>query len=117
MVGISQGIALNATFRFTISQNQGELTGTFGLSGTLNNGVSSLDVASTGPLTGSIAAGNNPSVNITVRNPACPSYRATFSGAYDVSNRRLTIVGPVEFLADNSCSVALSYPSTIILTR
>ena len=117
MVGLSEGVALNSTFGLTISQADGSLTGSWGLSGTLSDGVNSANVAGTGSLTGSVAAGNNPSVNITIRTPACPNYQAQFSGAYDVSNRRLTIAGPVEFFADNSCTVVLSYPTTIILNR
>jgi hypothetical protein len=117
LVGLSQGISLNSTFSLTITQTQGSLGGTWGLSGVLNDGSSTLNVVGSGSLAGSIAAGNNPSVNMTVRNPSCPNYQAQFSGAYDVSNRRLTISGPVEFFASNSCTVVLSYPSTIILTR
>ena len=117
LVGVSQGIALNSTFSLTIAQTQGNLGGSWGLSGVLNDGVSTLNVAGSGTLAGTIAAGNNPSVNLTVRVPGCPNYQAQFSGAYDVSNRRLTMAGPVEFFAANSCTVVLSYPSTIILTR
>ena len=117
LVGLSQGVALNSTFSLTISQNQGGLSGSWGLSGTLNDGVSFVNVVGTGTLSGTIAAGNNPSVNITARAPACPNYQAQFSGAYDVSNRRLTITGPIDFFANNSCNVVFSYPSTIILNR
>ena len=117
LVGLAQGIALNSTFSLTITQSQGELAGSWGLSGTLNDGVNTVNVAGTGVLAGSIASGNNPSVSITVRAPACPNYQAVFSGAYDVSNRRLTITGPVDFFGNNSCTVVLSYTSTIILNR
>lgn len=117
MVGLSQGIALNSTFSLTISQSGGATSGTWGLSGVLDDGISSLNVAGTGTLSGNVATGNNPSVNITVRAPSCPNYQAQFSGAYDSANRRLTIAGPVEFFAANSCTVVLSYAATIILTR
>lgn len=116
MVGLSQGIALNATFSLTIAQTAGTTSGSWGLSGTLSDGFSSVNVAGTGTLTGAVAAGNNPSVNITIRTPACPNYSAGFSGAYDSANRRLTITGPVEFL-NNTCNVVLTYPTTIILNR
>jgi hypothetical protein len=114
---VAQGIALNSTFSLTITQTQGSLGGSWGLSGVLDHGVSTLNVAGSGTHVGSIAAGNNPSVNLTVRVPSCPSHQAQFSGAYDVANRRLTISGPVVFFAANSCTIVLSYPSTIILTR
>lgn len=117
MVGLSQGIALNATFSLTIAQTAGTTSGSWGLSGTLSDGFSSVNVVGTGTLTGTVAVGNNPSVNITIRTPACPNYRAEFSGAYDSANRRLTITGPVEFLANNTCNVVLTYPTTIILNR
>jgi hypothetical protein len=117
MVGLSQGVALNSIFSLTISQSGGTTAGTWGLSGTLNDGVSTVNVAGTGSLSGSVAAGNNPSVNLTVRTPACPNYQAQFSGAYDSANRRLTIAGPIEFFAANSCNVVLRYSATIILTR
>lgn len=117
MVGLAQGVAMNSTFSLTISQTGGSTSGTWALSGVLNDGVDALNVTGTGTLTGTVSTGNNPSVNITVRTPACPDYQAAFSGAYDSANRRLTIVGPVEFFAANSCTVVLSYAATIILTR
>ena len=117
MVGVSQGITLNAVFSLTITQNAGSLSGSWSLSGDLSDGFETVDVLGTGTLTGTVASGNNPSVNITVRTPLCPNYQAQFSGAYDSTNRRLTIAGPVDFFADNSCNVVLSYPTTIILTR
>ena len=116
MTGMSQGIALDGTFSLTVDQNRGTTSGTYGIAGTLYDGTTSLDVAGTGTLTGTVAAGNNPSVNITVRTPMCPNYQAHFSGTYDVPNRRLTMIGPIEFFND-SCTVVLSYPSTIVLTR
>jgi hypothetical protein len=69
-----------------------------------------------GTLTGTIATGNNPSVNITVRTGVCPNYSAQFSGAYDTPNRRLTITGPVDILSD-ACAILLRYQVTIILNR
>ena len=117
MIGLSQGIALNAIFSTTIAQTAGNTSGTWSLSGTLNDGVSTLNVVGTGTLSGTVAAGNNPSVNLTIKTPLCPNYQAQFSGAYDSVNHRLTITGPVEFFAANSCNVALSYQGTIILNR
>jgi hypothetical protein len=65
---------------------------------------------------GTIAAGGNPSVNLTFKAPLCPSYQANFSGAYDSVNRKLTISGPIDVLSAN-CAVLLSYVGTIILSR
>ncbi len=114
LVGNAQGIALTATFSITITQTGGDLSGSWSLVGTLNDGVVSVDVQGTGTLSGSIASGQNPSVNLTIRN-ACANYEARFSGAYDSANRRLTIGGPVDIL--DGCTVVITYQSTIILDR
>lgn len=117
MVGLSQGVALNATFSLTITQSAGSTSGSWALQGNLNDGVQTAGVQGTGTMTGSVAAGNNPSVNFVIRTGACPNYQANFSGAYDGANRRLTITGPVDVFANNSCNVVLSYQTTIILNR
>jgi hypothetical protein len=117
MVGLSQGVALDAVFGISISQTSGSASGNYTLSGTLNDGTTQLSIAGAGPLSGTVASGTNPSVNLTIKVPGCPNYQANFSGAYDSANRRLTITGPVEFFQYNSCTVALSYQTTIILTR
>jgi hypothetical protein len=117
MAGTSQGIALSSTFSLTITQNGGTTGGSWALQGTLNDGFQIVNVQGTGTLTGTIASGNNPSVNLAVRTGGCPSYQANFSGAYDSANHRLTITGPVEFFAANTCNVVLTYQATIILIR
>lgn len=117
LVGVSQGVALDATFSLTITQTTSDLQGSWALQGTLDDGFDFYDVQGTGTLNGTINPGNNPSVNMTIRTGSCPNYQARFSGAYDSANRRITISGPVEFFASNSCTVVLSFPATIILTR
>jgi hypothetical protein len=117
LVGISQGVALDATFSLTMNQTSGNITGSWALQGILDDGFDTFLAQGTGSITGTIAAGSNPSVNLTVRTGECPNYQAHFSGAYDSANRRLTISGPVDFFAANTCTVVLTYPSTIILTR
>lgn len=117
MAGTSQGVALSSTFGLTITQTGGTTGGSWALQGTLSDGVESVDVLGTGSMTGTIASGNNPSVNLAIRTAACPNYQANFSGAYDSANHRLTITGPVVFFAANTCDVALTYQATIILNR
>lgn len=117
MAGVSQGVALNGTFSLTITQNGGSATGTWALQGVLTDGIDLVAVQGTGTLSGTVASGTNPSVNITVRSGFCPNYQSNFSGAYDSANRRLTVTGAVEFFANNSCTVVLSYPMTMILNR
>lgn len=117
MAGISQGVVLDAVFTISISQSGGSASGNYTMSGTLNDGTYQVSIAGAGPLSGTVASGTNPSVNLAIKVPGCPNYQANFSGAYDSTNRRLTITGPVDIFQNNSCTVALSYPTTIILTR
>ena len=117
MVGLAQGIELNAVFAISISQTNGSASGNYTLSGTLSDGTTQVDIVGAGPLSGTVASGTNPSVNIAIKVPGCPNYQANFSGAYDSVNRRLTITGPVDIFQNNSCTVALSYSGTIILAR
>lgn len=116
MIGLTQGVALNAIFSLTIVQNAGVTSGSYGLSGTLNDGFTSVQIAGTGTLDGTVGSGANPSVNITVKSGSCPNYRADFSGAYDSANHRITLTGPVDIL-NNNCTVFLRYSGTIILNR
>ena len=116
ITGTSQGVALNGVFSITLNQSQGHLTGSYSIAGRLNDGVTFVDVLGTGSTTGTIASGNNPSVNITIRSGSCPNYTSGFSGAYDIANGRITLVGNVDMLRTD-CTVALRYPTTFILTR
>ncbi len=116
LAGITQGIALTGTFSISLAQSQGSITGTWSLTGTLTDGIDAVAIAGAGSVTGTIASGGNPSVNLTFKTPACPSYQANFSGAYDSVNRKLTISGPVDVLSP-ACAVVLSYSGTLILSR
>ena len=116
LAGLTQGVALSATFGISLAQSQGSLSGSYSLSGTLTDGVDVVGIAGAGSVTGTIAAGGNPSVNLTFKTSGCPNYQANFSGAYDSVNRKLTISGPIDVLSGN-CAVLLSYVGTIILSR
>ena len=116
IVGLTQGVALNSIFTLAIAQNGATTSGTYGISGTLDDGVNTVQIAGTGTLDGTVASGTNPSVNITIKSGGCPNYQAVFSGAYDSANSRITITGPIDIL-DNNCAVFLRYPTTFILTR
>jgi len=115
LAGIQQGVALTGAFSLTITQSGGDLGGSWSLAGELTDGFEWADILGTGALTGTIGTGQNPSVNITIRN-ACPNYEARFSGSYDVANRLITLSGPVDILSSN-CVVTLRYPMTILLRR
>ena len=116
LVGISQGVAMEAIFSLTITQSSGNLSGSWSLAGTLNDGVIVVDIIGSGTLSGTIASGQNPSVNITFTNGLCPNHQDTFSGTFDSANNVITLNGPIDIL-DENCAVFLSYPSVIILTR
>jgi hypothetical protein len=114
--GVSQGVALQTQVGFTIAQTRGTLSGTWSTSGAVTDGFTTVAVSGTGTISGTIGAGNNPSVNITIFVPGCSVYRANFSGAYDVANRKITMTGPIDLLNDD-CTVFRSYPTTLIITR
>ena len=115
VAGISQGIALAGTFSITVQQAGGDVSGSYSMVGTLDDGVIQVDIQGTGTLSGTIGTGTNPSVNITLRTGFCPNYSAGFSGTYDSANRRITLFGPVDVL--DQCQVFLRYQSTVVLQR
>lgn len=117
MAGVSQGVALSADFTLTLAQSNASLSGTYALDGALSDGVDVVAVAGSGTITGTIGAGTNPSINLTIRPSACPNYTAVFSGTYDSANRRITMQGPVEFFGIGSCTVVLSYQMNVVLQR
>jgi hypothetical protein len=117
LAGISQGITLQTTFTITITQSAGALEGSYSLVGTLSDGVITVPVQGTGTLTGTIAAGNNPSVNFTATSGLCPNIRSVYSGAYDSVNAVITLNGTLNVFDLNTCQIVLTYPGTIILRR
>jgi hypothetical protein len=112
IAGTSQGVALNMMFSLTIAQNGGSISGTEAVVGTVNG----IPGSGTGTFTGTIAAGNNPSVNLTATDSDCPAYRETYSGTYDSANHRLTMTGPFPIF-NPDCSVAFTASLTLILTK
>jgi len=116
LAGISQGVALEATFSIAIQQSAGDLSGSSSLVGTLSDGVILVAVQGSGTFTGTIASGLNPSVNITTASSLCPNHRPSFSGSFDSANNVLTLNGPIDIVDDN-CDVVLTFPSVIVLSR
>jgi hypothetical protein len=108
----SQGVTLNATMSLTITQSGGSISGTDALVGTVNG----IPASGTGTFTGTVAAGSNPSVNVTTSSADCPALHSQYSGSYDSANRRLTMTGPL-YITNPDCSVALTYPLTLILNK
>ena len=112
--GISQGVAIAGDFTITISQSGGSLSGTWAMDGGLSDGVDAVAIAGSGTIIGSVAAGSNPSVNLTIRSGACPGRQMDFSGTYDSPNSRLTLVGSVDIWYSD-CTLFLKYPMTMVL--
>lgn len=117
MQGVSQGVALSAEFVLTLTQSSGSLSGTFAMDGILTDGIYTSGVSGSGTISGTIASGNNPSVNITIRPSHCTNRTATFSGTFDSANRRLTVQGPVNITDADTCDVLLTYQMVVVLQR
>ena len=115
VVGRRQGVSLLASFSIAIIQNGGDLSGSYAITGTLRDGILEGSVQETGSFSGTIASGQDPSVNLTLTN-RCPNYSARFSGALDSANDLLTLSGPVDTFF-NDCSIFLTYQSVILLHR
>jgi hypothetical protein len=116
VAGIAQGVQLNATFSLTISQSGGTLSGSWSLAGNLTDGVVVLPVGGSGTITGTIAPGTNPSINVTIRTPQCPNVQENFSGSLDSANDIITLSGPIHWF-DDDCTILLSWPTVVILSR
>lgn len=115
--GVTQGIALSGQFVLTLTQSQGSLSGTYAIDGFVTDGVDAVPVSGSGTINGSIASGNNPSINFTVRPSFCTQRTMTFSGTYDSVNRRITAQGPVYVLDAGDCTILLNYSMTMVLQR
>ena len=117
MSGTTQGILMQADFTLTITQSAGSLGGSYGLTGTLTDGVSTVSLIGSGSITGTIASGNSPQVAVTVRSGICPNVTATYTGSYDTVNRIVTLRGSVP-ITDTNCQVVLDYTNMVlVLTR
>lgn len=116
LVATTQGVALNGSISLTITESAGRLSGSYGMTGRLTEGMITVPVQGTGIISGEIAAGNNPSVHFILRNGVCPNYSAAFSGSYDTTHLQLKISGPV-YIFDTMCNMQLMYNSTITLSR
>jgi hypothetical protein len=117
LAGVSQGRTLNADFNLTIAQSSRSISGSYSLSGTMDDGFMVVPAQGTGAVLGNIATGNNPSVSLVLQASACQGHTARFSGSYDSANHRLTITGPVEFFGGETCMVGYSYTQTIVLDQ
>ena len=109
------GAVLVGRISFNISQNHGDISGTWTLSinVTTLNGVSVFE--GSGAFTGTIQPGGNPSVRVNVRSTDCP-WEAVYAGSHETSTRILRVTGPFDFLGAQ-CEVLASSTLTLVLTR
>jgi hypothetical protein len=116
--GVSQGVTLDGTITLNVQQSSGVLAGGYAVDATLTNPTQQTTLKGEVTLTGTLASGANPSVNITTRSVPCPNLPAeNWSGSYGSTNRVLTITGTAHVISSPACAIVLSYPQTITLTR
>lgn len=114
---IQSGVLLQGTLSFTLTQNDGAIGGSWAMTGTLFDGITLIEVQGTGTIVGTIASGGNPSITFQTRNPGCPNITSTFSGVYDVANRRVPVTGTAQFFNSQTCQVFHSHPLQLTITR
>lgn len=116
--GVTQGVTLAGTITVTLQQNVGVLSGGYSMEGTLTNPVSQAQLVGQVTLTGTVASGPNPAVNFSVTSVPCPSLPSqAWSGSYSSSTGVITITGTAHIITVPTCTIILSYPQTILLTR
>jgi hypothetical protein len=115
IVGVSLGVVLSANLSLTFEQTGGILSGGYSLNGILSEGESAAPLQGVGTFTGTIAAGQNPAVTVSLSS-RCPNFEANFFGGYSSADDLLTLIGPVDVLLDD-CTLILRYVPTISLSR
>jgi hypothetical protein len=115
ILGSSQAYALASTLGFTFVQTGGTFSGSWTLNGTLFTGQVSSAAAVTGTFTGTMTAGADPGLSLTIKVPACPDFQAQFTGSYAPATRQVTLTGPMVVFANGNCSTALTFQTTVTL--
>jgi hypothetical protein len=117
--GVTQGVTLAGTLTLTLQQATSAISGNYGVMATLtfpSQQASPLQGSVT--LTGTVASGPNPSVNFTTTSVPCPNLPPeTWAGSYGSGNGVLTITGTAHVINVPVCTIVLSYPQTILLSR
>lgn len=119
VTGVSQGVVLVGTYRWTITQNGTIVGGNWTTQGILTDGMQSLTFGAAGTLSGTIAVGDSPSVSMELKLPECPDMSESWVGTYASASRQLVLKGSflIVTIGTNSCTVELSYPMTLVLNR
>lgn len=116
--GVTQGVTLAGTITVTLQQNVGVLSGGYSMEGTLTNPTQQAQLVGQVTLTGTVASGPNPAVNFSATSVPCPSLPSqAWSGSYSSATGVLTITGTAHIITVPTCTIVLSYPQTILLTR
>ncbi len=115
--GVTQGVTLDGTITLNLQQSGGTLSGGYSVVATLTNPTQQSPVQGSVTLTGTVGSGANPSVNFTTTSVPCPQLPPeSWSGTYASANGVLTITGTGHIIS-STCTIALSYPQTILLNR
>lgn len=116
--GVTQGVTLAGTLTLTLQQNVGVLSGGYSMAGTLTNPTQQAPLQGAVTLTGTVASGANPAVNFTTTSVPCPGLDSqSWSGTYSGATGVLSITGVAHVITVPACTIVLSYPQTILLTR
>lgn len=116
--GVTQGVTLAGVLTVTLQQNAGALSGGYAMEGTLTNPVQQTKLVGQVALTGTVAVGPNPAVSFTTSSVVCPGLPPeSWSGSYSAGTGILTIAGTAHIITVPTCTIVLSYPQTILLTR
>ena len=112
----TQGFALDGVFELQLVQNDGQLSGSSTVVGTLSDGLSSIPITGTSTVDGSVQSGQNPSVTIRTTSTTCPTQVTTFNGSYNSETRQITLTGNVD-LTDGNCDVFLTFPGFLLVLQ
>lgn len=116
--GVTQGVTLAGVLTVTLQQNAGALSGGYSMEGTLTNAVQQAQLVGQVTLTGTVASGPNPAVSFTTSSVVCPGLPSeSWLGSYSAGTGILTIAGTAHIITVPTCTIVLSYPQTILLTR
>jgi hypothetical protein len=107
-MGDSAGVALAADVLFDLEHEAGDLSGTFAISGTITDGVATLEILGSGDLIGTASSAAQPAVTVTARTGFCPDHASTFVGTFFPATGILRLGGPVDILG-SFCEVVLSF--------
>jgi len=109
-------VLLQGSLQLFLLESAGTLTGTFVITGTIDDGGARTDVAGGGTLTGVIGPGTEASpLSFTAVGDYC-AHSSDYTGVYLRTIGLLGIEGVVDVL-DNSCTILHAFPLSVALGR